>query len=78
MVRNIKLLQSRNLVEMSEGHGKVFTLSPEGKQALNLAIPLWQAAQDQIEAVLGKDDTTAVLRISEKLQGLGRRQEVET
>lgn len=76
MVRNIKLLQSRDFVEISEGYGKVFTLSPEGKRVLDLAAPLWQEAQEQIEAVLGKDDTAAVFRISEKLRGLGRRPEV--
>ena len=70
MVRNIKLLQTRDFVKMSEGHGKVFTLSSEGKRVLALAAPLWQKAQEQIEAVLGTDDTTAVFRISEKLQGL--------
>ena len=75
MVRNIKLLQARGFVENSEGHGKVFTLSSEGKRVLALAAPLWQRAQEQIEAVLGKDDTAAVFRISEKLQGSSRRAE---
>ena len=75
MVRNIKLLQSRDFVEISEGHGKVFTLSPEGKRVLDLAAPLWRKAQEQIEAVLGKEDTAAALRISEKLQRLGRQPE---
>ena len=69
MVRNIKLLQARGLVKIVEGHGKVFTLSPEGERVLELAIPLWQKAQEQIEAVLGKDDAEAIFRISEKLQG---------
>ena len=78
MVRNIKLLQARNFVEISEGHGKVFTLSPEGKRVLELAVPLWREAQERIEAVLGKDDTAALFRISEKLQGLSRRSEVRT
>ena len=76
MVRNIKLLQVRDFVEVSEGHGKVFTLSSEGKRVLELAVPLWQKAQEQIEDVLGADDTATVLRLSEKLQGLSRRPEV--
>ena len=75
MVRNIKLLQSRDFVEISGGHGKVFTLSSEGRRVLDLAAPLWREAQEQVEAVLGKDDTVAVFRISEKLQGLSRRWE---
>ena len=74
MVRNIKLLRARGLVRTAEGHGKVFALSPEGERVLELAIPLWQKAQEQIESVLGKDDTEAIFRISEKLQGVKRGQ----
>ena len=77
MVRNIRLLQARNFVELSEGHGKVFTLSPDGKWVLALAEPLWQKAQKQIEAVLGKEDTAALLRLSEKLQKYGRQPDVQ-
>ena len=72
MVRNIKLLQTRDYVEITEGHGKVFTLSSEGKRILELAIPLWQKAQEQVEALLGKNDIEAVFRISGKLQELCR------
>ena len=72
MVRNIKLLQSRRLIEAAEGRGKTFALSSNGRRVLELAIPLWQDAQKQIEAVLGARDGQAVLRISEKLLGLDR------
>lgn len=75
MARNIKLLQTRDLVKITEGHGKVFTLSSEGKRVLELAIPLWQRAQERIEDILGKDDIEAVFRISEKFQELSRRPE---
>lgn len=75
VVRNIKLLQTRDLVKITEGHGKVFTLSSEGKRVLELAIPLWQRAQERIEDILGKDDIEAVFRISEKFQELSRRPE---
>lgn len=75
MVRNIKLLQTRGFVEITEGHGKVFTLSPEGRRILELAAPLWQTAQEQIEAILGKNDIEAIFHISEKLQELNRRPE---
>lgn len=68
MVRNIKVLQFHNLVKITEGHGKVFTLSEEGKQVLERAIPLWQKAQELIETVLGKEDAEAVFRINTKLQ----------
>ncbi len=70
MVRNIKLLQTRHLIKNVEGHGKVFALSQEGERVLNLAIPLWQKAQEYIETILEKEDVEFILQISEKLQKL--------
>lgn len=68
MVRNIKPLQNRNLIELAEGHGKTFSLSQEGRDTLNLAIPLWENAQKEMETILGKEDSAAILRICGKLQ----------
>ena len=70
MVRNIKLLESRNLIEKTEGHGKTFTLSATGKKALEEAIPAWDEAQKKIELFLGKEDSEAILRIGGRLQNL--------
>ena len=72
MVRNIKPLLERELIESTEGHGKTFTLSSKGKSLLEQAIPMWQNAQTQIEEVLGEDDIDAIFRICEKLQNLNR------
>lgn len=72
LVRNIKLLQAHDYIQAVAGHGKVFTLSPWGEQALASAKPLWQKAQEQIEVVLGNDDIDALLRISDKLQSLNK------
>lgn len=72
MVRNIKLLESRGFVKLTEGRGKVFALSGKGEEVLKLAIPLWEKAQEQIEAILGKRDAEAVYRINEKLQQISR------
>lgn len=70
MVRNIKLLESRGLIEKTDGHGKTFTLSEAGEKALEAAIPAWEKAQREMEAFLGKEDSEAVLRIGAKLQDL--------
>lgn len=70
MVRNIKPLLERGLIESTEGHGKTFTLSPKGKSILDLAVPIWQQSQTQIEEILGEDDINALFRICEKLQNL--------
>lgn len=72
MVRNIKPLQARNYVETTEGRGKVFTLTPEGKHVLELAFSLWEQAQEKILNTLGNDDAQALLRISEKLQEIDK------
>ena len=68
MVRNIKPLQNRGLIEIVSGRGKTFSLSAEGRQVLNSAVPLWQKAQKKVESLLGRDDIEALFRISEKLQ----------
>lgn len=70
MVRNIRALQARALVETTAGHGKTFTLSPEGGRTLALAVPLWEEAQRKTEALLGADNVKAIFDISEKLRGL--------
>ena len=70
MVRNIKLLESRNLIEKTEGHGKTFTLSAAGKKSLEAAVTVWNEAQKKMELFLGKEDAEAILRIGSKLQTL--------
>lgn len=70
MVRNVKILQTHGLIEEIAGHGKTFTLSPKGRRSLEAAIPMWNAAQEKIKNVLGKEDTGAILRIGEKIQAL--------
>ena len=70
MVRNIKLLESRNLIEKTEGHGKTFTLSAVGKKSLEAAVTVWNEAQKKMELFLGKEDAEAILRIASKLQTL--------
>lgn len=72
MVRNIKPLQTRGYVETTKGRGKVFTLTPEGEHVLELAIPIWERTQAKIQEALGDDDTQTLVRISEKLQEIGK------
>lgn len=70
MVRNIKPLESRGLIEKTEGHGKTFTLSENGKKALGEAVVIWNETQKKIKNFLGEEDSEAVLRIGAKLQNL--------
>ena len=70
MVRNIKPLQSRGLIEGTEGHGKTFALSEKGRHALDTATVNWQQMQEKMEQFLGKEDADAILRIGSRLQDL--------
>lgn len=70
LVRNIKPLEARELIKITDGSGKTYTLTENGSQVLQAAMPLWQSAQDRIAGVLGGEDVEAILRINEKLQKL--------
>ena len=70
MVRNIRLLRDRGLVEPDAGSGKTFRLSPEGQAAVDRAAPLWAKAQEELCAWLGQADADALIRISRRLQTL--------
>ena len=70
MVRNIKPLQSRGLIEGAEGHGRAFALSEKGQHALDTATVIWQQMQEKMEQFLGKEDADAILRIGSRLQDL--------
>lgn len=50
--------------------GDFFLLSPESDSVLESAVPLWTAAQKDMEDCLGMEDCQAILRISGKLQRL--------
>lgn len=70
MVRNIRLLEARDLIRKTEGSGKTFTLSNQGRAVLDRAIPIWEEAQRKIQCFLGEEDSEALLRIGSKLQAL--------
>jgi DNA-binding MarR family transcriptional regulator len=64
LIRNVQLLEARGLVEpTSEGRGRAkrLRLTPEGARILSEALPLWAAAQREIEAALGRDETARAL-----------------
>lgn len=73
MVRNIAVLESRGMVETAPGRGKVFILSPAGREALERALPIWEKVQRELEDFLGEEDAAAILRIGAKLQLLSPR-----
>jgi DNA-binding MarR family transcriptional regulator len=70
MVRNVRPLESRGLIELTEGSGKTYKLSSKGVMTMEQAVPIWNETQKEIRAFLGDDDVDALLRIGKKLQHL--------
>lgn len=70
MVRNIRPLEARGLITQTDGHGKTYALTGDGKAALDAGIPMWTEAQRKLRDYLGGDDASAILRIGAKLQKL--------
>ena len=68
MVRNVKLLEGKGLVEQTEGRGRTFTLTETGRETLDRGVALWEQAQAQIQAWIGREDAETLLRICRKLQ----------
>ncbi len=75
MVRNVKVLEKHDLIELVAGSGKTYSLSQHGKEALNIAMPIWEKRQRELEEFLGEEDIDALLRIASKLQHLKERTE---
>ena len=53
MVRNIRPLEARGLITQTDGHGKTYALTGDGKSALDAAIPMWTEAQRKLRDYLG-------------------------
>lgn len=46
---------------------KLISLSPKGRKTYDKALPLWQAAQNDIKAAIGKSETKKIESLSGKL-----------
>jgi len=68
--RNVKVLEKMGLVAAAPGadqREQALSLTERGASTLKQATPLWQAAQDRVEALLGPDGTE---RLEALLQAL--------
>lgn len=70
MVRSVRLLENKGLVETTEGRGKTFELTALGKSVTAHGIELWDHAQAELRAALGSEDADSLLRICRTIQGL--------
>jgi len=65
--RNVQVLVRHELVEETscgDGRRSMLSLSETGRQRLAAAVPLWHAAQTEIEATLGPDRIAAITGLS--------------
>lgn len=67
MIRNIKLLQSKDWIDEAEGHGKQFELSEKGRKNLSEAKIIWENTQREIERLIGKESAEAIININDKI-----------
>jgi DNA-binding MarR family transcriptional regulator len=67
--RNLRVLQRAKLVKFTEGDDErttIVALTPQGRDALEIAKPLWRKAQAQMRAALGRE-TDTVYSIRDKV-----------
>ncbi|WP_300158924.1 MarR family winged helix-turn-helix transcriptional regulator [Solidesulfovibrio sp.] len=74
LVRNVALLARRGLLAASadaaDRRVRLLGLTPAGRQTLEAAAPLWEAAQRRLEEDLGPDGRNALAAALEALAGL--------
>jgi DNA-binding MarR family transcriptional regulator len=70
LVRNLKVLAENGWIEpvTGDGRGLRHRLTPAGQAILEAAIPLWQNAQDQLEAKLKDTDAEEARRAMRALR----------
>lgn len=73
LVRNLKPLTGKGYIEDLAGAGerdRQLRVTPKGKMALEIGIPLWKEAQREIKTVIGIDNMDMFREILAKLQAL--------
>ncbi len=59
LARNLKLLEQRELIVLRPGQDqrtRVIEITERGRQILEAAFPLWEQAQQQVNALIGSND----------------------
>ena len=66
LTANLKPLERRGLIRIREDkddrRGRRLVLTAKGRQLLKRAVPLWRAAHDSVDEMLGSDTGTDRLR----------------
>lgn len=69
--RNVLVLQRLGLLDISSGddlRARRLTLTDRAQRLVDLCLPLWEAAQHQVERRLGKQGVATLLELLERLE----------
>jgi len=75
LTRNLRPLERKRLVEILPGDDlrlRNVSITAKGKRALEKALPLWEAAQDRLEAELGHDTWDRIRKGLSQVTGKAR------
>lgn len=73
LARNLRPLLANGFIEdaaRANSRNRMLKVTPKGKMALEIGIPLWKAAQKKIIAAIGEENLDIFKNILSKLQGL--------
>ena len=71
--RNLDLLARKMLIEVSDdtgGNRRSVSLSDKGRHFVDIALPAWRAAQDELREILGTDGFDQTIAMLQKLAKL--------
>ena len=71
LARNLKLLEDRELIVLHPGEDqrtRVIDITERGRQILEAAFPLWEQAQQEVDALIGADDLAQLYSTLDKLR----------
>lgn len=73
LVRNVALLEKKGFLASrpaKDARGKAFSITKEGNQLIETALPLWREAQAHIKDLLGEEDFLTAVRLMKRLSQL--------
>ncbi len=71
LARNLKLLEDRELIVLHPGEDqrtRVINITERGRQILEAAFPLWEQAQQEVDALIGANDLAQLYSTLDKLR----------
>jgi len=74
LVRNLKLLEKKNLVALNAGENsqaRIVVITESGQVLLAEAVPYWAQAQQAVEELLNPDELYVLKKALQKIESIG-------